>query len=389
MINEILGSLSALPHRYSTSPNERRAAEYLKQKLTELSLEPELDPFVAPTTFSWIYFFLYLGFLLAVIVGAYHPVVAFLIALALVVLFVGEQTTRFSPLSKWVPQGLSHNVIARMPGPAQSAKTLVLCAHYDTSKTALIFHPKFTAGLRRAYLISLLMIALILVGGAARMFTTPQLSRIIGYVLWAPAGYMVFMCLGMLEREVRGKPVNGAADNASGVAIVMELTKRLQARGGLPDREVIVLLTGSEEVGLTGMSHFMAESGQDLDPRQTLFLNFDNVGGGRVTYTRGEGMLFHLASDSRLLAIADRLVKEDPRFKDVQTRVFDALTLDTLVPRARGFGVMTVMGLTDAGVAFPWHWFNDTLENLDHNVVNLAAEFGWEIINQLALRHAE
>ncbi|HUT55725.1 MAG TPA: M28 family peptidase [bacterium] len=383
MINEVLNSLCALPHRYSTSANEHRAAEYLRHKLDDLEIDAQLVPFVAPTTFSWIYLILYLGFLISVVTGIQHPVVALAIALFFAVLFYGEQTTRFSPLSQWVPEGLSHNVIGKIPGRNNPRNTLILCAHYDTSKTALIFHPGFVAGLRRAFFISLIMIGLIIVGNAARIAVTGQALRIINWAMAVPGVYMGVMCLGMIEREARGVPVNGAADNASGVATVMELAKRVKEKGGLSGWDVTVLLTGSEEVGLAGMSHFMRENGKRLDPAATAFINFDNMGGGKLTVVREEGMLKGLPADPELLRTAEGLIASDPRFADIDIRAFRALTLDSLVPNARGHRVLSLMGLNKAGVPTPWHWHNDTLEHLDKDMVRLAAEFGWELVNRL------
>jgi hypothetical protein len=383
MIDEVLNSLCALPNRSSTSANEHRAAEYLRHKLDDLKIEAQTVPFVAPTTFSWIYFILYLGFLVSVVLGYYHPAAALAVALFFAVLFYGEQTTRFSPLSKWVPSGLSHNVVGRIPGRNNPRGTLVLSAHYDTSKTALIFHPGFTAGLRRAFYISLVMIVLIIIGNAARIAAPVPAIRIINWIMAAPLVYMGIMCLGMLEREARGKPVNGAADNASGVAAVMQLAKRVKEKGGLAGWDVTVLLTGSEEVGLAGMAHFIRENGKKLDPASTAFLNFDNMGGGRLTVVREEGMLRGLAADPELLRTAEALIASDPRFSNMDVRGFRALTLDSLVPNARGYRVLSLMGLNEAGVPTPWHWHNDTLENLDKDMVRLAADFGWELAGRL------
>jgi hypothetical protein len=383
MIDEVLSSLCALPHRYSTSPNEHRAAEYLRQKLSELGVEAHQDPFVAPTTFSWIYFILYLGFLLAVVSGPYNQVIGLLFAVGFAVLFYGEQTSKFSALSRWVPGGLSHNVTGRVPARGDGSRKLVLVAHYDTSKTSLMFHPSTVKNFRVSFMVSLVMIGLILAGSLARFFSPAAVDRVINWALIAPGAYMAISCLLMVEREVRGVPVNGAADNASGVAVVIELVKRIKEQGGLSGYEVIALLTGSEEVGLTGMAHFISGNGRDLDPETTVFLNFDNLGGGRLHFIRAEGMLWSLPADPELLKIAEETAKNDPRFSEVTGAEFRTLTLDSLVPASRGFRVLSLMGLNEHMVPTPWHWFDDTLENMDRDMPRLAADFGWEIINRL------
>lgn len=384
MIDEVLSSLCALPHRSSTTANERRAAEYLRQKLEDMHIDANFVPFVAPTTFSWVYFMLYLGFLLSVIAGVYHPLVAAALSIFFAVLFYGEQTTRFTPLSRWVPQGLSHNVVAKIPAKSKAINTMVISAHYDTSKTSLAFSPAMVKNLRASYLASLAMIVLIMAGGIGRVFAPPGIDRIINWALVIPGACMAVMCLFMIERELRGVPVNGAADNASGVAVAVELANRLQKEEGLAGWDVIVLLTGSEEVGMEGMAHFISENEKRLPRKSTVFLNFDNVGGGRLHLISSEGMLYPLSADPELLQTAQKIVKSDERFSEVGTKGFHALTLDSLVARARGYRVLSLMGLDQNGLPHPWHWFNDTLENLDREVTRTAAELGWKIITATA-----
>jgi hypothetical protein len=50
---------------------------------------------------------------------------------------------------------------------------------------------------------------------------------------------------------------NGAVDNASGIAVLIEAAGRL-ARGRRPERDIIVLATTAEEAGLLGAEHFAA-----------------------------------------------------------------------------------------------------------------------------------
>lgn len=51
---------------------------------------------------------------------------------------------------------------------------------------------------------------------------------------------------------------NGAMDNASGVAAVLEVARALQASGGAPKRSVVFLLVTAEEKGLLGSRYFAA-----------------------------------------------------------------------------------------------------------------------------------
>lgn len=68
---------------------------------------------------------------------------------------------------------------------------------------------------------------------------------------------------------------NGAVDNASGVAVMLELARRLAAAGPL-DRDVYLLATSAEESGLLGAKAFADTPPMPLDSIVAAF-NFDTV----------------------------------------------------------------------------------------------------------------
>ena len=68
---------------------------------------------------------------------------------------------------------------------------------------------------------------------------------------------------------------NGAVDNASGIALMLELARRLAAKGPL-DRDIYVLGTSAEEWGLLGAKSFVDSPPMPLDSVVAAF-NFDTV----------------------------------------------------------------------------------------------------------------
>lgn len=68
---------------------------------------------------------------------------------------------------------------------------------------------------------------------------------------------------------------NGAVDNASGLAVMLELARRLEAAGPF-ERDIYVLATTAEEVGLLGAKAFVASPAVPLDSLVAAF-NFDSV----------------------------------------------------------------------------------------------------------------
>jgi len=81
---------------------------------------------------------------------------------------------------------------------------------------------------------------------------------------------------GALDREAEGKIHPGADDNASGVAVLLDLARRLAQLPAKPARTVIFVAFSGEELGLYG-SRYYVEHAQSLASIKAM-LNLDMVG---------------------------------------------------------------------------------------------------------------
>lgn len=86
-------------------------------------------------------------------------------------------------------------------------------------------------------------------------------------------GGMLSGSLAFLSSDVH----NGADDNASGTAMVLELARRLSARTDPPPRRVVFMAFSGEERGLLGSQHYADNPLFPLDSTVMMF-NFDMVG---------------------------------------------------------------------------------------------------------------
>jgi len=69
----------------------------------------------------------------------------------------------------------------------------------------------------------------------------------------------------------------GALDNASSVAVLNELGRYLKAKP-LKNYDVLILITGSEELGMVGARTFVNNHIKEFPPESTYIINFDMVG---------------------------------------------------------------------------------------------------------------
>jgi len=91
-----------------------------------------------------------------------------------------------------------------------------------------------------------------------------------------------------LGREPDGAIINGANDNASGVATMLEIARLWQARDFHPARSVLFAAWDGEEQGLLGSQHYVEDPTFPLT-RTVAMLNLDMVGAGEVLRVDGEG----------------------------------------------------------------------------------------------------
>lgn len=80
----------------------------------------------------------------------------------------------------------------------------------------------------------------------------------------------------------------GASDNASGVAIMLEIARYFREKRPAPACQLEFVALGAEELGSVGSRIFVARHGRDLVDCELVF-NIDSVGGGRDIFIEMRG----------------------------------------------------------------------------------------------------
>ena len=248
----------------------------------------------------------------------------------------------------------SENVVASISASGEEKRTLVLVSHLDSSRSGILFHPDVAPQLRK-------LTALISAAVAVRAFGT--FERTSKAILAAGLALLA-------EREIRGRDVPGANDNASGVAVATALAREL-ASAPLETTRVVFLATGCEESGTGGMRAFLdAHRGEWED---WLFLNLDGVGApATLRYLPREGMLRILGADSGLIRVCEETARNHPELGLHAAEVLAGLTYDATPVMARGGRAIT---LSAQDRTIPnYHSAQDVPENLDGDVLARALE---------------
>ncbi|OGO38419.1 MAG: hypothetical protein A2Z03_06255 [Chloroflexi bacterium RBG_16_56_8] len=391
--------------RPSASANERRASDWVAGKLRELGFAVNCEPFRAVASFSYAYGIFFGLFVVAAAVYPSSPLVATLLCFISLVLFALEASS-VEVLTRILPKGTSQNVVgilkprveraieiaatqtqSRPPSagsqstkvdlapllqrPRSPVRTLVLTAHIDSARSAILWHPRIVPYF---YSIFLLIAAAMLAEFALYLVGLVTGASWVWGVSLVPAALLAIAVLIFVDRETRYQHTRGANDNASGVAVMLATAAEL-AREPLAETEVWAVATGCEESGPFGIVRFL--DAHPFDKATTYFLNFDNIGAGRVSYVTGEGILFTLKADKQLVEIASAVAE------DAAPIVYKTLPTDNTITLTKGYRGLSLMAFDARGVLPNWHWRTDTIENVDPQALMCGTKFAERIARRI------
>jgi len=224
--------------RPATTDTEAQAAEYLQGVMRSKGLDVERQDFECPRTYSWA-FVIYHVFTIVAAVASGWPVLiwlAFVLSAATALIMRSELDTKWG-LSALMPKGPSQNVVGRRSPKARRGENLrkvILVAHYDSAKSSLAFSPSmvksFSISFRLMKWITYLTPVLILI---AALPWTSSAFPYLWYATMVISMYLLIPLLINVHRELFMHPTDGANDNASGVAAMLEVLDII-----VPDEDV-------------------------------------------------------------------------------------------------------------------------------------------------------
>jgi hypothetical protein len=386
-------ALVAFEGRAAGTDSERRAAEHLAERLRALGREAEVEPIsVWP---NWA--LTHLLHALIAIVGSVVAVGSPPIGLALVALAavstLADITGTFYLVRRLTGRRASQNVTS--PEEAEGgAGVLVLVAHYDAAHGGSVFGPRaaergaalskrlrLPIGLAGAFMLAIVVVllcaALRLVGLDSTFVSVVQFLPTVALILSVP-----------LLADIQLTPaVPGAADNASGVAAVLELAER--HGDDMDDLSLWVVFTGAQESLALGMREWLKAHRRDLPKGATLVVNLDGAGAGTVRYAAREGPIVAVRQDRELVNLCEEIASEDaeaeePRFR---ARAFTSRSpSDALVARARGHRAVTISSRGALDQLPNHHRAEDTTDRIDAEALGRTIEFSSRLVELIDAR---
>jgi hypothetical protein len=360
--------------RLPCSPGEREAAEWIAARMRESGARVVIDEELIHGTY-----FTPLGVLsgvaaaggLAVLAGRRLGALAG--AAGAAGIWQDLSGGRRRTLRRFLKRQPTTNVVAEIGDP-DAPRTLVIHAHHDAARTSFIFDQtvaKFIVT-RLPWVMDRIdrwppLMGLVIGGPLAVALSGLTGGRRTAFFGTAIAAGTAVVMADMIRQPV----VPGANDNVSGVAVLLEVARRL--RDAPPEGlRVLLVSAGAEEANQEGMLAFGRRRFASLPRDRTSFLCLDTVGSPELVLIEGEGFLrmFEYPSEQK------ELVAAAARDAGVAVRRGMRLTFatDGLVPLREGYQVASIGSVTEYLVPANYHWPTDTADNVDYRSVAAAAD---------------
>ena len=259
-------------NRSLSSSGETKAAFYIKNEMDKENIECKLEYFGFTGAKRRFMRLSYIIIFTSLIV--YRLLLVIVAYLAIKYLF--PRLRNYS----LVERESSKNVVAKIKAVKKQEKrpVVILSAHYDSFSTNLPYVlQKLFFFLFKIILIPYVMFAIFIIYFFLFNEPTTRITQLILYFTLVEFAITIITFLLIYDR----KSSKGSVDNASGVAILIELAKLLK-RNPLKNYDVIVLWSGGEEWGLKGSIAFCKKHRDYLkktyDLNRSFNINIDMVG---------------------------------------------------------------------------------------------------------------
>lgn len=356
-------------------PSEEEARDYVRQVLRSLGFSSlDIEELWFPTPDTWGYTFSVsavlglLGNLLSVSgrLGAFVGGAATLLAAYNIWTLM---SCRRQPLAPLYSRRQSANLIVRLAPTGPCTQRLVLLGHLDTNKHRLSFAPRLKRAMRFT---TTLHIGGIVLNGAAQLARTFGPNKTAAQLQFLSLSTLLSLVLnGMLDE--RSGYIDGASDNASAVACLLELAAVLRSQP-LEHTEVWFAFTGAEEVGGLGLHALLDRYSETL--RDAWFLDFEMVGVENIRYVtrhRSASYLSAYRPDRESLVLANETARRHPELAVTGQPV--VITEEIGALRSRGFRGLCLVGVGPDGWLANWHQYDDNTNHINPSGPERAARF--------------
>jgi hypothetical protein len=355
------------------------AAIFILEELQRIGVdESHIEDFrLHPSFWSGSAAFALLVSLLVFLFYWVFPPISLLLAILLPILTILDVDDGRETALRILPSATGRNVVGVIHPKDEPTKQIILCGHHDSKTQAIPVRWRgLIVGLLLVFMLYLIIASLI---ETIRIFLLPEviiLRAILSYGLIVSIMYFLFYTtLNLASRFVSQSP--GAEDNASAVAIIIEIAKHLK-KEPTNSTEVWLLLTDGEEIGMRGALEFACCHKDELGG--SLVINIE--GGGKnapLAYSTEEKSLRIAKCSSELIEILIHVAKTH---NEQLIPMKDADSTDAYFFLKQGYKAVTIWRYSDE-IRQTTHTARDNIDNIEAESLMETVEYLLHVINHI------
>lgn len=341
---------------------EQRAAEYVRQQLWGLDIKDVREqPFETPRSMGYGLIPFLIAAALAVPLGRLGRLGKMIGGLTLLSAMynIRELAMAKQPLSQPFTQTAeSQNVIATIPPRGEMRQRLFILAHLDTNKQRFMMPQPFPPLTRT---VNTLGIALGVLAGISLVWDALTGRKGVSGLQNAAGMTALGMLANAAIDEVQPY-VEGANDNASAIAVALELAAALKTEP-LEHTEVTLLFTGSEETACVGIEKYLEQYAPPQD--DSYWIDLEMVGTGSLCYVTRHGLskFSEYRPAPHITALAAQVARQHP---ELRVKGKPMTIVEEVAPLIRrGYEAICIAGYDELGMLPNWHRLSDTLDKIE------------------------
>jgi len=284
MINEkrIIENLETFSFpRLSGTDGERKAFKIAKEKISKLEVKPVIQDFTFSTYFGRAYpkIAFSLGFLLILIMFLNIESLVFFITTMIILLtflflfLIAKNPEKIKFGKKLNSQNIFVKLSSKSKDNETNDKNILFLCHLDSKGQRFSIRTRIRA--IRLWVFSGLAISIVII---LKNYIFIQFSLFF-YIIGAIPLFLNLIATILIFLNTTNNISRGAIDNASGIAVVLELlTYYTNKDHNLNQYNLWFIFTGIEECGTMGIRHFYNNEIKSIDRTKARIFNFDAIG---------------------------------------------------------------------------------------------------------------
>lgn len=386
---ETIAGLAAFAGRGAGTDAERRAASWLAEELRESGREALIEPFWCRPNWAFAHaWHVFLG-LAGSLLSVHSPRIGGALILLALLSVIADWMLGFSPGRRLTPERASQNVVAGAPLEPQSGQVrVIITANYDAGRTGLAYRDRLrtsaaqfrqlTRGITPGWL-GWVVLALVWLEAVVIFRLGGSRGTAIGLAQLIPTAALVLVLALLIDiGSSEFGPAGG--DNASGVAVAVELARALDAAPPRRTRIELVLEGAGDGSGVGLRRHLRARK-ETIDAANTVVIGVAGSASGNPRWWASDGALVPLGSPGRLRTVCETIAERDPALHLTAHRGRGAAP--GLAARIRRIPAIAIGCLENDGVSPRSHQRSDTAETVEDQALERAVEFGLLLIDEI------